>query len=93
MTDILWGSDCCQCRLIMEIRLPSPTFVFIDWIQKCDIHKGFDNQALLNVVSAHNKLFQLTLPNPTAQEKAQNQIDKRNERVRILALGDPVKNV
>jgi len=92
MTDILWGSDCCQCRLIMEIIPPSVNLRFVDSIQKCRLHINLFDQSYLDAVMAHCRSFSAPR-NPTAQEKAQNQIDKRNERERILAMGDPIRDV
>jgi len=89
---ILWNSDCCQCILEMNVRAQSPTFEYVDWIQKCFIHKDFDNQPLVNQAVNQCRFYQLTVQNPTAQEKLDNRNAKATERARILALGDPIVN-
>lgn len=87
----IWGSDCCQC--IIELDMPGETYV--DWIQKCELHKNLNDQAFLDAVLAHNQGFKIVgvVPNlPTEAEKSQNDANKRAEFARILAMGNPVRN-
>ncbi len=86
---IRMGSDCCQC--IIEFDMPNETFV--DFIQRCEIHKGFASQALVTAVLAHNRSFPVRKvgTRPTSAELDVNEEEKRTERVRIMAIGNPVK--
>ncbi len=84
-----WLSDCCQCI----IELDNETFV--DFIQRCQIHKGFTRQALVTEVLSHNRSFPVTKvgTRPTAAELAVNEEEKRTERARIRVIGNPVRKV
>ena len=87
---ILWGSDCCQCAL--EVEFIGVNVNFINWVQKCFIHKDFSAQPLVNQAVNQCRFYQLTVQNPTAQEKINNRNDKATERARIRALGSPIVN-
>lgn len=74
MTNINWFADTCQCKIIFE----SSGETFVDWIQKCHIHKDVPDNDLLSTVLAHNHA------NNDTQENAKFEAD------RILGLGLPV---
>lgn len=82
-----WSSDCCQCVLVFEQDTLDRDFE----IQVCDIHKLVGNPQIVATVLAHNRGFNEKLGNIVLIETQQNEIslDKRNERARILALGNP----
>lgn len=87
---ISWMPDTCQC--VLEIKLDGNNVNFIGWIQKCQIHKNFNNQALVVQILLHNRGFGISL-NASLREKQENILNKRNEKARIRAMGDPEKNV
>lgn len=93
MSKKTWIPDTCQCIIEIDVGV-TPNVTFVDYVQKCDIHKGLFDQAYLDAVLAHNQSFKIveaTLGLPTPAERAQNNSDKRTEAARILALGSPVR--
>ncbi len=85
-----FAPDTCQC--ILEVTFgPGIAVTFVDFIQKCFIHKGFNGQTLAQEVANHNRGFQIS-QNASDNDKKQNKIDKKNEKARIRTLGKPVRN-
>jgi len=80
----IWSPDTCQC--IIEINNET----FIDYIQKCQIHKNFNDQDLLDRILFHNRGFKA---NGTRIDIKNKQAEKATERKRILDIGDPIRNV
>jgi len=80
---MIFSPDTCQC--VIEINDET----FIDYIRKCQIHKNFNSQILLDEVFKHNRSFQALTRAEINIKKAL----KDTERKRILALGDPIRNV
>ena len=81
-----WGSDTCLCQFVVD-----ENFNYVDWIQKCQIHKNSNGVGLLTSVLAHHRGFNgRSQGNRT--EKDQVKRDKANEQSRIRNLGTPEKN-
>jgi len=80
--EILWSSDSCDCKLIVD-----ENFSYLDWREKCFIHKNMNHNALVNSVQGHNQGFNRA--NGTKFEKRSNKFVEKN---RIRALGDSIKN-
>ncbi len=80
---LLWSPDSCDCIILVDSN-----FNYENWIQKCFIHKNMNDIAFLNTVHIHNK----NLNRPT-QTRTETLTLKANEKARIRALGDPIKNV
>lgn len=80
---IRYSPDTCDCVIIVD-----PQFSRLEtWEQKCQIHKNINDNALLNVILAHNKGHN----NPT-QTRLDTITKKANERKRIRDLGAPIRN-
>ena len=66
---ILWGSDCCLC--IVEVEFIGVNVNFINWIRKCDIHKTFSGQILVDNVVTQCRKYQI-VANATRTQKDTN---------------------
>jgi len=79
--EMLWSSDSCDCKIIVN-----ENFDFLDWIEKCFIHKNMNNRALIIAVQTHNIGFNEA--RGTNFEKRENKFKETN---RIRSLGDSIK--
>jgi len=75
--------DTCGCKLIYDDNM-----IFLATDHKCNLHRVIpDGPALLAVVFAHNRSFNLRDGrNPTEQQHAQQGLDKAAEKERIRNL-------
>lgn len=73
-----FSPDTCDCDIIVDNK----TFVFIDWINLCELHKDETNLTIVNTILDHNNPF-----NKSNKPEKQKKIDKANERSRIKKLG------
>ena len=77
-----WRPDTCDCIIIVD-----ETFTeILTVVQKCQLHKNINKNALLQVILAHNRGFNTA----NGRDKNQRKADKRTELMRIRALGEPV---
>jgi len=81
MNEKLWSPDSCVCKIIVD-----ENFNYLDWIEKCFIHKNMSDVAFLNIVLNHNQGF-----NRSIGSQAVKRQNKSNEIKRINALGASVK--
>ena len=84
---IRWRPDTCGC--VIDIEHGSNNFV--DWVQKCQGHKDFDGQKLVDncIIQCHK--FQLK-QDATKEDRQKNVLEKIAERKRIAEMGSVIKN-
>jgi len=71
-----WHPDSCQCIIQYDDKIK-----FVDYIQKCQLHKNHSGQKLLDEIHSHNKKYRLKDQIPA----------RRKEHQRILSKGEPIK--
>lgn len=86
---ILWTPDTCLC--IVEIEIVADNPIFINWIQKCQLHKNSSDQALVDQVAIQCRKYKIK-KNSTKTENQENNRDKKIEYNKIKAMGAPVKH-
>jgi len=74
--------DTCDCIVIVDNK----TFQFIDWIQKCEIHKDQIDSTIIQTILDHNNSFNKA----NKPDKIKKQ-DRAKEKERIKKLGKGVK--
>jgi len=52
-----WLPDTCDCILLFQ---PGTT-TFVQWEQRCDLHKALSGQTLLDTVLTHNRSFAIAM--------------------------------
>ncbi len=82
--------DTCLCIVEFDVNARG-NLVFTNWIQKCQLHKNFDGQDLVDRIQALNKTYEIQR-NPTREQIKQNLANKRAEHKRIRDMGAPVKH-
>lgn len=84
-----WRPDTCDCIVRVEL----PDMIYVDWLQKCELHKDFTSQRLIDMVKAHNNGFNSRFGNIdlSLQQKTDIGSDKRAERQRIRLIGSGVR--
>lgn len=86
-----YSPDTCQCIVIVHFQ--ENTFIYDDWIHKCEEHKTFDNAALLQQILTHNNgMNNARGANPNASDRALNIQDNRTEYHRIKNMGSGITN-
>jgi len=85
---VFWNPDTCHCRIEIDSN-----YNFIDWVQKCELHKNLNNQVLIVEVMKHNKSFNYKFGNIDLNPIQTKEIaqDRKNEFTRIKLLGDGIE--
>lgn len=85
---IRWTPDTCNCIVDLE----QGTTKYVDWVQKCLVHKDLNGQKLVDGIINQCKKFQIK-ENYTKQDMKNNVIEKQNEKLKIAELGPVIKRV
>lgn len=86
-----FSPDTCNC--IVDIQRKGDTFEFLEWINKCEIHKNFDAQQLLDEILIHNNAINTKFGNkPNQIQMDQIKLDRRTEMLRIRKIGPGDRN-
>jgi len=82
-----YKSDTCLC--IVEFNVINGDPIYSNWIQKCQLHKMFSDQQLIDEIRTLNKKYQAP-ENPTKDQIKKNFEERKAEYDKIKAMGDPV---
>ena len=85
-----YSPDTCLCIVEFDVN-GRGNLIYSNWIQKCQLHKNYSNQDLIDEIQTDNKSYEIK-QNPTREEIRENLIDKQVEKRRVRDMGDPVVN-